>query len=68
MSKALLASVGIVAPFIFLSAWAVWHSFRHVFDTPQERLLWLLFAAFVPFLGGLIYFLLGRRRVRGRMH
>lgn len=67
MSKALLASIAIVAPFIILSAWAVWHSFRHVFDTPQERLLWLLFAAFVPFIGGVTYLLVGHRRARGRL-
>ena len=64
---ALLASIAIVAPFIFLSVWAVWHSFRHVFDTPQERLLGLFFAAFVPVIGGLAYLRGGQRRARGRL-
>ena len=67
MSKALLASVGIIVPFILLTLWAILHGFRHYFDSPQERLLWICFAVFVPIIGGLAYLFVGRRRARGKM-
>ncbi len=46
--------------------WGIHHAFRHTFATPQERLLWICACVFLPLLGGLAYFFMGRRRVTGR--
>ena len=64
---ALLASVAIVAPFLLLNLWAIMHSFRHSFDSPQERTLWICFAVFLPIIGGLAYVFIGRRRARDKV-
>ena len=63
----MLVSIGIVTPFILMSLWAIWHAMQHYFDSPQERLLWICFAVFVPIIGGLAYVFAGRRRARGRL-
>ena len=50
-----------------LNLWAIWHAFYHVFDSPQERLLWMGVGIFIPVLGGLFYFFIGRNRARSRL-
>ncbi len=47
-----------------LNLWGIWHALYRVFPTPLERLGWLGLCIFVPFLGGLVYFFVGRRRAR----
>lgn len=48
---------------ILFNLWAIIHIFRNDFDTPQEKMIWLGLAVFVPVIGGLVYLILGRRRV-----
>lgn len=42
---------------------AIFHAWRHNFPTPQERTLWLFCAVLLPAIGGIIYFVFGRKRV-----
>ncbi len=48
---------------ILPNLWAIIHIFRNDFDTPQEKMIWLGLAVFIPVIGGLVYLFLGRRRV-----
>mgnify|MGYP006279305903 FL=1 len=58
------------SPFLFLlliipilpNLWAIWHSFRCEFNTPQEKMAWLAASVFLPVIGGIIYIIWGRRR------
>lgn len=43
--------------------WAIMHIFKNDFDTPQEKMIWLALAVFIPVMGGLIYLFMGRRRI-----
>lgn len=56
----------ILIVFIFLpvlpNLWAILHIFKNDFETPQEKMIWLALAVFVPLVGGLVYFFAGRRR------
>ncbi|MFW5731285.1 MAG: PLD nuclease N-terminal domain-containing protein [Desulfonatronovibrionaceae bacterium] len=48
---------------IIPNLWAIMHVFRNDFHTPQEKMIWLGLAIFVPVAGGLAYVFMGRRRV-----
>ena len=48
---------------ILPNLWAIIHIFRNDFETPQEKMIWIGLAVFVPLIGGLAYLILGRRRV-----
>lgn len=48
---------------IIPNLWAIMHIFRNDFNTPQEKMIWLGIAVFVPVAGGLAYLLMGRRRI-----
>jgi fumarate reductase subunit D len=48
---------------ILPNLWAILHIFRNDFDTPQEKMIWLGLAVFIPVMGGLVYLFFGRRRV-----
>ncbi len=56
-----LAIVILVVP-VIPNLWAIWHIFRHNFATPAEKKGWLWLNIFLPIFGGIIYFLMGRRR------
>lgn len=43
---------------------AIRHALTREFPSPKEKLLWLGVGAFLPFLAGLPYWLIGRRRGR----
>jgi len=58
---ALLATTGVC---IIISFWAIWHAYQRDFATSQEKVLWMSVAVFVPFLGGIAYLVLGRKRGR----
>ena len=45
-----------------LNLWGIWHAFNHTFETPLERVLWMVACVFVPVLGGVAYLLFGWRR------
>ena len=40
-----------------LNLWGIWHAFNHTFETPLERVLWMVACVFVPVLGGVAYVL-----------
>ena len=63
---AVLLLILLLAPFLLLSLWSIWHAFSNSFPTPQEQMLWIFLAALVPVAGGIVYFRLGRRRALGR--
>lgn len=42
--------------------WGIWHAFNHMFETPLERIVWIMACVFIPLLGGLAYLLFGWRR------
>ncbi|RQD56861.1 MAG: PLDc_N domain-containing protein [Desulfonatronovibrio sp. MSAO_Bac4] len=48
---------------ILPNLWAIMHIFKNDFDTPQEKMIWLALAVFIPVMGGLVYLFMGRRRV-----
>ena len=45
-----------------LNLWGIWHAFNRTFETPLERVLWMVACVFVPVLGGVAYVLFGWRR------
>lgn len=47
-----------------ISFWAIYHAYWREFPTIQEKLIWLVAAVFVPFIGGLAYLFWGRKRGR----
>ncbi|GAU07843.1 PLDc N-terminal domain-containing protein [Desulfoplanes formicivorans] len=47
---------------IIPNLWAIWHIFRNDFATPAEKKGWIWLNVFLPVLGGIIYFFVGRRR------
>lgn len=59
--KLLLILPVLVLP-IVPNLWAIWHVYRHDFATPQERMAWLVAQIILPVIGGLGYFVFGRRR------
>ena len=46
-----------------LNLWAIWHAYNHNFPSSQERVLWMCAGVFLPVVGGLLYALVGFRRV-----
>ncbi len=61
METQLLVLAGLFIPFLANFA-AIWHVFQRRFPSPQEKLIWLGLGLFMPFLGGLPYWLFGARR------
>lgn len=47
---------------IIPNLWAIWHIFRNDFATPAEKKGWIGLNVFLPIIGGVIYFFVGRRR------
>ena len=47
---------------ILPNLWSIWHVRAHEFPSHQEKSLWFLLAVFVPVVGGIVYFAVGRRR------
>ncbi|NCC24605.1 MAG: PLDc_N domain-containing protein [Deltaproteobacteria bacterium] len=61
--KLLLAIPLLLIP-ILPNLWGIWHTFRNDFETPQEKMLWIWLNTLVPVLGGVLYLLIGRRRIK----
>jgi hypothetical protein len=57
----LLGGVGVFAA---MSLWAIRDAFNRDFGSSNEKLAWIQLAVLVPFLGGLAYLLIGRKRGR----
>lgn len=51
----------IVAPFFVLTMIAVIHASQRKFATLRQKVVWMLVAA-IPFIGFVVYFLIGRRK------
>jgi hypothetical protein len=51
---------------VCISFWAIWDAFHRDYDNPMEKFAWIQLSVLVPFLGGLIYAAIGRRRGRKR--
>ncbi len=60
--KLLLAIPLLLLP-ILPNLWSIWHIHKHEFSTPQERMAWIVAQVILPVLGGLGYFLIGRKRI-----
>lgn len=59
-----LLQIGLLILPLF-NIWAICHAGLRVFPSgPQERILWVMLAMFIPVLGGLIYLLFGMKRSR----
>lgn len=58
-----LFAVALIVP-ILPNLWSIWHIFRSDFATAQEKMAWLGAAVFIPFLGGLAYVCIGRKRAK----
>jgi peptidoglycan/LPS O-acetylase OafA/YrhL len=56
----------VVLAFVCISFWAIWDAFHRDYDNPMEKFAWIQLSVLVPFLGGLIYAAIGRRRGRKR--
>ena len=56
--------LGAVGLFAAASLAAIWDAFRREFNSVNEKVAWIQLAVLVPFLGGLAYFVFGRKRGR----
>lgn len=54
--------LGVVGLFALISMAAIYDGFKREFPSTNEKLAWLQAAVLVPFLGGLAYFIFGRKR------
>ncbi len=67
LSWAQIAAIAaVVLSFICISFWAIWDAFSRDYENPMEKFGWIQLSVLVPFLGGLIYAVIGRRRGRKR--
>lgn len=48
---------------IIPNLWSIWHIFKNDFPTPQDKMMWVLIATFLPVIGGILYIFWGRRKV-----
>lgn len=55
---------GGVAAFAAISVAAIWDGFHREFNSSTEKLAWIQVAVLFPFVGGLAYFIFGRKRGR----
>ncbi len=46
---------------ILPNLWSIWHAFQSDFPSYGKKVTWMLLAIFVPFFGGILYILLGRK-------
>jgi hypothetical protein len=51
-----------VTVFMLLSWWAIRDAFNKEFESTNEKVFWVQLAVLVPFLGGIVYILVGRKR------
>ena len=53
---------GITLCFLLLSWWAIRDAFSREFGSTNEKIFWVQLAVLVPFAGGIIYAVFGRKR------
>ncbi len=56
------AKIALLALPSLINLWAIWHAFHHKFPSSEQRMIWLAIGVFVPVIGGLAYFFIGRKR------
>lgn len=61
-SQQWLLIFGVVGAFAALSLYSIWDAFHRDFKSTGEKMAWIQLAVLVPFLGGLAYLFLGKRR------
>ncbi len=55
--------LGLILALPVLNLWAICHAALRAFPSgPQERILWVMLAVFVPVLGGIAYLVFGLKR------
>lgn len=54
--------IAVTAVFLLLSWWSIRDAFRREFETTNEKIFWVQLAVLVPFLGGIVYLLVGSKR------
>lgn len=54
--------VAVTALFLLLSWWSIRDAFRREFASTNEKIFWVQLSVLVPFLGGIVYFLVGSKR------
>jgi len=62
-AQVVLGLVALTLP-VIPNLWAIYHSYYRIFPSDAEKMIWLCVAIFVPVLGGIIYFFVGRKRGR----
>jgi len=60
--EALIVVVVVTGAFVLLSWWAIKDALGREFSSSNEKFFWLQLAVLVPFLGGFVYLLYGRKR------
>lgn len=55
---------GGVALFMAISFAAIWDGYHREFATPTEKMVWLQLSVLFPFVGGIAYFIFGKKRGR----
>ena len=53
--------LGLAAPFLLATLWAIIHAAQKEFDSFREKVLWMMIAA-IPFIGFIIYLIFGFRK------
>lgn len=48
---------------ILPNLWSIWNIWTHSFKDYNQKIIWLLIAIFLPFLGGLLYIFIGHRHI-----
>lgn len=54
--------LGGLSLFILVSLYAIWDAFHREFASTAEKMAWIQLSVLVPFLGGVTYLLLGKKR------
>ncbi|WP_029894955.1 PLD nuclease N-terminal domain-containing protein [Desulfohalovibrio reitneri] len=54
--------LGVVGVFAAITLWAIRDAFSRTFPSTNEKIFWIQVSTMVPFLGGMAYLFMGRKR------
>ena len=57
-------AIGGLALFVLISLYSIWDAFHREFRSTAEKMAWVELCVLVPFLGGVAYLLVGKKRGR----
>jgi hypothetical protein len=57
-------ALGGLGLFVCISLYSIWDAFQREFRSTAEKMAWVELCVLVPFLGGVTYLLLGKKRGR----